>query len=48
MNIDEENLKKCIEGFERVENISDIIILGDNGGIRRIIFQEQGVIDGKR
>jgi hypothetical protein len=27
-----------IESFERVEKISEIIILGENGGIRRIIL----------
>lgn len=34
----------AIESFERVENISEIILLGENGGIRRIIVEkkEQG------
>jgi hypothetical protein len=30
---------KMIESFERVEQISEIIILGKNGGIRRIILR---------
>lgn len=27
------------EGFERVEKINEIILLGENGGIRRIIIE---------
>jgi hypothetical protein len=30
---------EMIESFERVEQISEIIILGKNGGIRRIILR---------
>ena len=30
---------ETIEGFERVEGITDIILLGKNGGIRRIILE---------
>ena len=30
---------EMIESFERVEQISEIIILGKNGGIRRIILK---------
>jgi len=33
---------EAIESFERVEKISTIILLGENGGIRRIDLQEQG------
>jgi hypothetical protein len=40
MNIDEEGLKEAIEGFERVEQIKDIIIVGEDEGIRRIKFEE--------
>jgi len=38
MNIDETGLKEIIENFERVEEVSEIIILGEEGGIRRISF----------
>ncbi len=31
----------AIESFERVEKIKEIILLGDKGGIRRIIFDEK-------
>jgi hypothetical protein len=30
---------EMIESFERVEKIIDIILLGENGGIRRIQIQ---------
>jgi hypothetical protein len=40
MNIDEFGLKECIESFERVEQIESIIIVGVDGGIRRITFEE--------
>lgn len=38
--IDIKELKDLIRGFERVENITDVIIFGDDGGIRRITFEE--------
>jgi len=28
-----------IDSFERVERITDVIILGENGGVRRIIIK---------
>jgi len=31
----------AIESFERVEKIKEIIILGINGGIRRIIIKDE-------
>lgn len=40
MLIDEKGLKETIESFERVEEINDIIILGAEGGVRRITFEE--------
>ena len=30
-----------IESFERVEEIEEIILLGKNGGIRRIILEDE-------
>jgi hypothetical protein len=30
---------ESIEGFERVEKIKEIVLLGEKGGIRRIILQ---------
>jgi len=36
-----ETLDEVMEGFERVEEISDIILLGVNGGIRRIIMRRK-------
>ena len=41
MKIDEEGLKQKIDSFERVEEITDIIILGEEGGVRRITFYEE-------
>lgn len=41
MNIDERGLKEAIESFERVEQIQDIIIIGEDEGIRRIKFVEE-------
>lgn len=41
MNIDEEGLRRAIEGFERVEQIQDIIIVGCDEGIRRVKFEEE-------
>lgn len=40
MKIDKKTLIELIEGFERVEDISDIIIIGENEGVRRIKFGE--------
>lgn len=31
----------AIESFERVEKIKEIILLGKNGGIRRIIINDE-------
>jgi hypothetical protein len=31
-----ETLDEVIEGFERIEKITNIILLGENGGIRNI------------
>lgn len=31
----------AIESFERVEKIDEIILLGKNGGIRRIILENE-------
>ena len=39
MEIDEQTLKSAIESFERVEDITDIILLGDDGGVRRVIVK---------
>ena len=39
-----ETLDEVMKGFERVEEISDVILLGVNGGVRRIILKEQGEI----
>lgn len=30
---------EAIESFERVENISEIILLGEQGGVRRILLR---------
>ena len=38
--IDDNDLKEMIDSFERVEGITDIIIMGIDGGIRRITFEE--------
>jgi len=35
----EKEIKERIESFERVEKIKEIILLGDKGGIRRIILE---------
>jgi len=32
---------EAIESFERVEDITDIILLGKDGGVRRIQIKEQ-------
>ena len=40
MKTDELEFKgEAIESFERVEKITEIIILGENGGVRRIILK---------
>lgn len=39
MSIDEISPKEAIESFERVEPISDIIIIGIEGGIRRVMIE---------
>ena len=40
MKTDDIEIKgECIESFERVEKISEIIIIGENGGIRRILIK---------
>lgn len=36
-----ETLDEVMESFERVEEISDVILLGVDGGIRRIILKEK-------
>lgn len=36
-----ETLDEVMKGFERVEEISEVILLGENGGIRRIILKEK-------
>lgn len=42
MKTDDINLKgDIIESFERVEEIQEIILLGKDGGIRRIIIKEK-------
>lgn len=30
-----------IEGFERVEGITEIILLGKEGGVRRIVLEDE-------
>jgi hypothetical protein len=40
MNEEFEDIEKLIESFERVERITDIILLGENGGIRRIELED--------
>lgn len=45
MNIDEFGLKQAIESFERVEQIQDIIVIGVDGGVRRIMFEKDKVKD---
>jgi len=37
---DLEDILEKLKGFARVEDIDDIVILGVNGGVRRIIVQE--------
>jgi hypothetical protein len=32
---------EAIESFERVERITEVILIGENGGVRRIIFEEE-------
>ena len=32
----EKEIIELIDGFERIEKITDIIILGEDGGVRRI------------
>lgn len=36
-----ESLQELIDGFARAEDIKEIIILGVNGGVRRIIMEEK-------
>jgi len=36
LSIDIKGINKLIESFERVEEISDIILIGKDGGVRRI------------
>ena len=36
----------AIESFERVENINEIILLGDKGGVRRITILRKRIQDG--
>ena len=44
MKINDIELKgEAIESFERVEEIEDIILLGKDGGIRRITLRESGI-----
>lgn len=43
MKTDDIELKgDAIESFERVEDIVEIILLGNKGGVRRIILKENG------
>lgn len=35
-----EGLNEIIEDFERTEDVKEIIILGENGGCRRIAFED--------
>ena len=42
-----ETLEEVMKGFERVEDIQEVILLGVNGGIRRIILEEQSSGDKK-
>lgn len=37
---DVEGLEDALTSFERVEAIDEIIILGNNGGIRRVILEK--------
>lgn len=39
--------KEGFEGFLRVEEISDVIIIGAEGGIRRIIFGDENSLLGE-
>lgn len=39
--MDKEELLQYIKTFENVEEIEEIIILGVDGSIRRIIFEEE-------
>jgi len=44
MNMETKELKlkgEAIESFERVEDITTIILLGNKGGIRRIDLEEK-------
>lgn len=42
MKTDDLELKgEAVESFERVERITDIILLGEKGGIRRITFENE-------
>lgn len=38
---DWEELLLPIKSFARVENIKEIIILGDNDGVRRVILEDE-------
>ena len=33
------DFKNAFDSFERVEEITDVILLGDKGGIRRIMLE---------
>jgi len=35
----EEDLEEVMKQFERVEKIEEVILLGEDGGIRRIILK---------
>jgi len=39
--MDKETLDEVMEEFERVENIAEVILLGEDGGIRRIILEDE-------
>lgn len=41
--INHEELKPILEGFQRVEAITDIIVLGEDGGVRRIQFDKDSL-----
>ena len=35
-----DGLEKAFDSFERVEKVTEIILLGKNGGIRRILIED--------
>jgi hypothetical protein len=42
MKADDIELKgRIIESFERVEKITEVILLGEYGGIRRVIIEDE-------